>query len=266
MSTSNSTLAPEFATLMLQLGFSQAVIDFLSDEQGINMVKDFKIIPTAQMPNTHTTLSTAAAAFNIHKIQTAKTTVTVTTTSGGSTQTTGASVSPTDMVVFPMSPWTKLCGFRAWMDYRDLREESLDPQKFVGDLIDDWLDRFNFLKSEVDSKVKPPDAPKLTSIAGWEAFQDAFDLNMSYYRMVIGGNPVKLLTLWPWSGHGGVVVGKVCQHRYGLVRNRCPQGRGVPRSKQVALSVVETADWGFDTPFNPKIPEHHGWPFGIRGN
>jgi hypothetical protein len=145
MSTSNSTSAPEFATLLLRLGFSQAVVDFLSDEQGIKTIKDFKMIPTAQMPSTHTTLSMAAAAFNIRKIQTAKTAVTVTTTSGGSsTQTTGGSVSPTDLVVFPMSPWTKRCGFRAWMHYRDLREDSLDPQKFVGDLIDNWVDRFNF--------------------------------------------------------------------------------------------------------------------------
>jgi hypothetical protein len=129
---------------MLRLGFSQEVVDFLTNEQGIKTVNDFKIFPTAQMPSTHTMLSTAAAAFNIHKIQTAKTAVTVTTTSGSRTQMTGGSVSPMDMVVFPMSPWTKLCGFRAWMDYQDLREESLDPQKFVGDLIDDWVDRFNF--------------------------------------------------------------------------------------------------------------------------
>jgi hypothetical protein len=47
-------------------------------------------------------------------------------------------------------------------------------------LFNNWLDQFNFLRSEADSKIKPPDAPKLTSIAGWEAFQDAFDLNISY--------------------------------------------------------------------------------------
>jgi hypothetical protein len=101
-------------------------------------VKDFKIIPMAQMSSTHTTLSMAVAAFKICKIQTAKTAVMVTTTSGGSTQTSGGNGSPTDIVIFPMSLWTKLCGFRSWMDSRDLQEESLDPQKFVGDLIDNW--------------------------------------------------------------------------------------------------------------------------------
>jgi hypothetical protein len=84
------------------------------------MVKDFKTIPTAQISSMHTMLSMAAAAFSICKIQTAKTAVTVTTNSGGSTQKSGENVSLTDIVIFPMSPWTKLCGFRAWMDYQDL--------------------------------------------------------------------------------------------------------------------------------------------------
>jgi hypothetical protein len=116
----------------------------------------------SQMTPAYTTLN-SAAAFNIQKIHSAKAIVAV-MQSSGSTQTTGRTVPSTDMVVFPMSPWTKPCGFRAWMDYQALHEESLDPQKFVGSLISNWVDQFNFLKSKVDSKIKPLDTPKLTSI------------------------------------------------------------------------------------------------------
>jgi hypothetical protein len=66
-------------------------------------------------------------------------------------------------------------------------------QKYVGSLISDRVDQFNFLKSKADSKIKPPDAPKLTSIAGWEPFHDAFDLYMSHYRTVIRGVPLNFL-------------------------------------------------------------------------
>jgi hypothetical protein len=92
-----------------------------------------------------------------------------------------------------MSPWTKLCGFRTWMDYQALQEESLDPQKFLGSLISDWVDQFKILKSKADSKIKPLDTPKLTSIASWEPFHNAFDLYMSYCRTVIGGIPLNFL-------------------------------------------------------------------------
>jgi hypothetical protein len=192
MSATNSSSTVEFEALLLRLGFTKAVVDFLSDEQGIKIVDDLKIIPMTQMTSTYSLSGSAVAAYNIRRIQMARG-FTVAVSGTGSTQASASSVLVSDMVVLPMSPWTKLCGFRTWMDYRDLREESLEPQKFVSNLIATWVDRYNFLKSEADSKIKPLDAPKLTSITGWEAFCDAFDLTMSYYRTMIGGIPLNFL-------------------------------------------------------------------------
>jgi hypothetical protein len=117
-SAMNSSLPAEFATLLLWLGFAQVVADFLSCEQGIKMVDYLKIIPVAQMTSTYTTLNSVAAAFNIRKIHLVKGVSAVTLSSSGGTQRTGSSVLASDMVIFPMShgPWSKLCGFRAWMD------------------------------------------------------------------------------------------------------------------------------------------------------
>jgi hypothetical protein len=88
MSASNSSPPVELATLLLQLGFAQSVVDFLSGEQGIKMVDDLKIIPMTRMTPTYTTLNTAVAAFNIRKIQSAKAVIPV-MLSSSSMQTTG---------------------------------------------------------------------------------------------------------------------------------------------------------------------------------
>jgi hypothetical protein len=99
MSASNNSSPAEFATLLLRLGFAQLVVlDFLSNEQGIKMVDDLKIIPVLQMTPTYTTLTSASAAFNIRKIQSAKAVIAV-TQSSGSTQTTGTTLPSTDVVV-----------------------------------------------------------------------------------------------------------------------------------------------------------------------
>jgi hypothetical protein len=103
------------------------------------MVDDLKVIPVTKMTSTYSLLGSAAAAYNIRRIQMAKG-FTVAFSGTGGTQASTSSVSISDMVVLPMSPWAKLCAFRAWMDYWDLQEESLDPQKFVGNLITTWVD------------------------------------------------------------------------------------------------------------------------------
>jgi hypothetical protein len=72
MSATNSSSAAEFETLLLRLGFTKAVVDFLSNEQGIKMVDDLKIIPVTQMTSTYSLLGSAAAAYNIRWIQRAR--------------------------------------------------------------------------------------------------------------------------------------------------------------------------------------------------
>jgi hypothetical protein len=62
MSATNSSSAAEFEALLLRLGFSKAVVDFLSDEQGIKTVDDLKIIPVTQITSIYNLLSSAAAA------------------------------------------------------------------------------------------------------------------------------------------------------------------------------------------------------------
>jgi hypothetical protein len=68
MSTLNSSSPAEFTTLLLPLGFAQSVVDFLSNEQGIKMVDDMKLIPVTQMTPTYTTPNSVVAAYNIRNI------------------------------------------------------------------------------------------------------------------------------------------------------------------------------------------------------
>jgi hypothetical protein len=91
------------------------VVDFLSNEQGIKMVDDLKIIPMTQMTSTYSISGSAVAAYNIRQIQMARG-FTVAVSGTGGTQALASSVLVSDMVVLPMSPWTKLCSFCAWMD------------------------------------------------------------------------------------------------------------------------------------------------------
>jgi hypothetical protein len=83
--------------------------------------------------------------------------------------------------------------------------------------------------------------------------------------MVIGGSPLNFLL----RGHGVVtaeqLLAKYANINTDLSISAARKGK-VQRSKQVALSVVETADQRLDAPFNLTIPKHHGWPFGIHGN
>jgi hypothetical protein len=70
---------------------------------------------------------------------------------------------------------------------------------------------------------------------------------MSYYRTTIGGIPLNFLL----CDHA-VVTAEQLLAAYADINTE------LPRNKQVALSVVETADQRFDAPFNPEITEHHG--------
>jgi hypothetical protein len=124
------------------------------------------------------------------------------------------------------------------------------------------MDRFNFLKSEADSKVKPPDAPKLTSIVGWEAFRDAFDLNMSYYRTVIGGIPLNFLL----RGHGAVtadqLVAKYADIDADLSVTAAHKGEVYREANKLLYWLLKPLIG--DSML--KIREHHGWSWGVHGD
>jgi hypothetical protein len=82
--------------------------------------------------------------------------------------------------------------FRMWIDYRIVRDEPLDADAFVIDMMAKWVKRVEEINNAETAKksftATPPNS--LKSLDDWESFEELFLTYLQTFRSIIGGMPL----------------------------------------------------------------------------
>jgi hypothetical protein len=93
---------------------------------------------------------------------------------------------------FPYVSTRYLKAFRMWLDYRILRDEPLDADAFIIDIMAKWVKRVEEIKNAETAKksitATPPNS--LKSLDDWESFEELFLTYLRTFRSIIGGMPL----------------------------------------------------------------------------